>query len=258
MESQARTAPQAASGPSEEPAGHARRSQYHLVHGLCHRHGPERTQAPRTECNRRQRPCRRGTEGGSLMPAERVIRYLEEIIWENGKPNNIRCDNGPEFISKNFKDWCKGNGINILYTQPGCPTQNSYIERFNGSYRRAVLNAYIFRTLDEVREQTDKWNNYYRVPLKIHFYEIVNNTSQYDVSVQALLEYGDISSPEEFVTQRWPIPPVLATSRSCSCSVLDNFTSPKQFLEVPYNNERPHDALGGIPPMKYRLAKKKD
>jgi len=74
-----------------------------------------------------------------------------------------------------------------------------------------------------------------RIPLKIHFYEIVNNTSQYDVSVQALLEYGDISSPEEFVTQRWPIPPVLATSRSCSCSVLDNFTSPKQFLEVPLN-----------------------
>jgi hypothetical protein len=50
-----------------------------------------------------------------------------------------------------------------------------------------------------------------RVPLKIHFYEIVNNTSQYDVSVQALLEYGDISSPEEFVIQRWTIPPALAT-----------------------------------------------
>jgi hypothetical protein len=49
------------------------------------------------------------------------------------------------------------------------------------------------------------------VPLKIHFYEIVNNTSQYDVSVQALLEYGDISSPEEFVSQSgeynqyWPL-----------------------------------------------------
>ena len=95
------------------------------------------------------------------MPAKRVIRFLEEIIWEKGKPNNIRCDNGPEFISNEFRDWCRRNGINIMFTQPGCPTQNSYIERFNGSYRRAVLDAYIFRTLDEVREITDRWMDHY-------------------------------------------------------------------------------------------------
>ena len=95
------------------------------------------------------------------MPAKRVIRFMEEIIWEKGKPDNIRCDNGPEFISHEFQERCKGNGINIMFTQPGCPTQNSYIERFNGSYRRAILDAYIFRTLDEVREITDRWMNYY-------------------------------------------------------------------------------------------------
>ena len=95
------------------------------------------------------------------IPASRLIRFMEEIIWEKGKPSNIRCDNGPEFISHKFQDWCDGNGIKILYTQPGCPTQNSYIERFNGSYRRAVLDAYIFRTLDDVREITEKWTDYY-------------------------------------------------------------------------------------------------
>lgn len=95
------------------------------------------------------------------IPASRLIRFMEEIIWEKGKPNNIRCDNGPEFISHEFQDWCEGNEIKILYTQPGCPTQNSYIERFNGSYRRAVLDAYIFRTLDDVREITEKWMDYY-------------------------------------------------------------------------------------------------
>ena len=94
------------------------------------------------------------------IPASRLIRFMEEIIWEKGKPTNIRCDNGPEFISHEFQDWCDGNGIKILYTQPGCPTQNSYIERFNGSYRRAVLDAYIFRTLDDVREITEKWTGY--------------------------------------------------------------------------------------------------
>lgn len=95
------------------------------------------------------------------IPASRLIRFMEEIIWEKGKPNNIRCDNGPEFISHEFRNWCKGNGINLLYTQPGCPTQNGYVERFNGSYRRAVLDAYIFRTLDDVREITEKWMDYY-------------------------------------------------------------------------------------------------
>ena len=49
------------------------------------------------------------------MPAERVIKLLEKVIWLNGKPKNMRCDNGPEFISKVFQQWCKGNDINIIY-----------------------------------------------------------------------------------------------------------------------------------------------
>lgn len=68
------------------------------------------------------------------IPALRLVRFMEEIIWEMGKPNNIRCDNGPEFISHEFRNRCKGNGINLLYTQPGCPTQNGHIERFNGPH----------------------------------------------------------------------------------------------------------------------------
>lgn len=91
------------------------------------------------------------------MPADRVIRIVEQIIWSNGKPAAIRCDNGLEFISHKFQEWCTANQIAIKYTQPGCPTQNSYIERFNGSYRRGVLDASIFRTLGDVREQTERW-----------------------------------------------------------------------------------------------------
>ena len=91
------------------------------------------------------------------MQAEYSTRILEKVIWFKGKPEVIRCDNGPEFISNKFQDWCKANDIAIKYAQPGCPTQNSYVERFNGSYRRGVLDAYIFRTLTDVREITEKW-----------------------------------------------------------------------------------------------------
>ncbi len=90
-------------------------------------------------------------------PTGRVIRFLEEIIWEKGKPANIRCDNGPEFVSHKFRDWCRGNGINILYTQPGCPTQNAYIERFNRTFRREWLEMNDFRSIEEAQELATEW-----------------------------------------------------------------------------------------------------
>ena len=97
----------------------------------------------------------------ATMPTQRVLRILEDLIWVCGKPFNIRCDNGPKFTSHTFQDWCKANGIDVLYTQSGCPTQNSYIERFNGSYRRAVLDAHLLRTLGEAQQITDSWRTYY-------------------------------------------------------------------------------------------------
>ncbi len=95
------------------------------------------------------------------MPAERVIAIMEKVIFINGKPECIRTDNGPEFISEKFNIWCQANGIKLKFIQPGKPTQNSYVERFNGSYRRAVLDAYIFRNIEEVRELTERWRTDY-------------------------------------------------------------------------------------------------
>lgn len=95
------------------------------------------------------------------IAAERVLSILEDAISCNGKPDCIRTDNRPEFISDKLKIWCHANGVEHKFTQPGKPTQNSYIERFNVSYRRAILDAYIFRNLDEVREITERWRHDY-------------------------------------------------------------------------------------------------
>jgi len=91
------------------------------------------------------------------IPAVRIIRVLEEIISWRGKPRSIRVGNGPEFVSKAFEVWCKNNDIVLNYIQPGKPTQNSLIERLNGSYRRDVLGAYLFFEIEEVKMLTQEW-----------------------------------------------------------------------------------------------------
>ena len=102
-----------------------------------------------------------GIEIDHSLPTARVIRSLEEIVEFRGKPNRIRMDNGPEFISINFAMWCNQKGIDLQYIQPGKPTQNAYIESFNGLFRRHVLDAYIFETLDDVRSTTEEWIDHY-------------------------------------------------------------------------------------------------
>lgn len=96
-------------------------------------------------------------EVDTSLPSLRVIRVLEQLVKTKGKPANIRCDNGPEFISHKLQQWCEQNKISLQYIQPGEPTQNAYIERNNGSLRRELLNAYMFTTLKEVREMTRQW-----------------------------------------------------------------------------------------------------
>ena len=73
----------------------------------------------------------------------------------------VRVDNGPEFIAHITNNWSQMHGIEFKYIQTGKPTQNAFVERFNGSYRRGVLNKYIFEDIDQVREQTLIWMNDY-------------------------------------------------------------------------------------------------
>lgn len=91
------------------------------------------------------------------LPAQRVIRVLDRIALERGYPQMLRMDNGPEFISIALAEWAEGKAIKLEFIKPGTPTQNAYIERFNRTYRTEILDFYLFRSLNEVREITDRW-----------------------------------------------------------------------------------------------------
>ncbi len=91
------------------------------------------------------------------LPAQRVIRVLERLVSRRGQPQKLRMDNGPEFISITLAQWAEEHSIELEFIKPGKPTQNSYVERFNRTYRDEVLNMYVFKTLNEVREITQNW-----------------------------------------------------------------------------------------------------
>jgi putative transposase len=96
-------------------------------------------------------------EVDTSLPAERVIRVLEQLKDSHPLPEQIRVDNGPELISSKLVAWCERHNIRLHHIQPGKPTQNAYIERFNRSLRREVLNAHLFSSLSEVREIIHHW-----------------------------------------------------------------------------------------------------
>jgi putative transposase len=95
------------------------------------------------------------------LTSKRITRWLDQLALSRGYPNRIRVDNGPENISHHFQNWAISHGIFIQYIQPGKPAQNAYIERFNRSYREAVLDMYLFQNIQEAQNITNNWLNHY-------------------------------------------------------------------------------------------------
>ena len=95
------------------------------------------------------------------LPAQRVLRGLDQLIEWRGKLKRIRSDNGPEYISDLMEVWCEQHKIEHVFTQPGNPQQNAYVERFNRTVRYECLNQYLFRELEDVQDYTTAWQHFY-------------------------------------------------------------------------------------------------
>lgn len=121
-------------------------------------------------------------EADYSFPSYKVVKMLKRVIEWRGKPEEIRTDNGTEFIAKIFEDFCKNSGLRHIRIQKGKPSQNGFIERFNRTLREDVLDMNIFENIHQVRERIEEFSEDY------------NNNHPHD-------SLGDMS-PTEFMNRK--------------------------------------------------------
>ena len=100
-------------------------------------------------------------EAYSSISAKTLIEVLNQVIKWRGCPAYIRCDNGPEFISRQLEEWAAKHGIELRFIQPGKPSQNGLIERLNGTLRTECLNLEWFKSMEELNIQIQEWSVIY-------------------------------------------------------------------------------------------------
>jgi putative transposase len=163
-------------------------------------------------------------EADTSLPARRVVRVLQRVIWDRGKPEAIRVDNGPEFISSTLEVFCREQGIKLQFIKPGKPMQNGYIERLNRTFREDVLDAYLFHNLEQVREISQQWADDYN---HFHPHKSLNKCSP--VVYRQLLNCGKLPQP--------PKPPQsLPQSNSCNNNSSNNNENVTLFLTAEKSN----------------------
>jgi putative transposase len=96
-------------------------------------------------------------EVDTSLPAVRVTRVLDKLVWQYGLPETLRIDNGPEFISTALDRWAFRHGVALHFIQPGKPVQNAHVESFNGHFRDECLAQAHFPTLARARVEIELW-----------------------------------------------------------------------------------------------------
>lgn len=96
-------------------------------------------------------------EVDTSIGSARVCRVLDRIVAERGHPERLLTDNGPEFTGKELDRWGYEHCVKLEFIQPGKPTQNAFVESFNGTFRDECLNENWFLSLDDARQIIENW-----------------------------------------------------------------------------------------------------
>jgi putative transposase len=100
-------------------------------------------------------------EVGQSLKGEDVVRVLSRLKEQRGVPKVLFCDNGSEFTGQMMDMWAYRNGVKIDFSRPGKPTDNAYVESFNGSFRDECLDTNWFQSLPEARQAIEAWRREY-------------------------------------------------------------------------------------------------
>ncbi len=126
-------------------------------------------------------------EVDTSFASRRVTRVLEAILAERGRPDSIRCDNGPEFTSRHFLAWGVEQKIEVVHIQPGKPTQNARVESFHGRLREECLNVSWFQNLFDARRKITEWRREYN---EVRPHSSLGYLTPNEYAVRATTSYG--------------------------------------------------------------------
>src|SRR5690606_9080668 len=121
------------------------------------------------------------------LTSQRVIRELNKLTEWRGRPEQIRVDNGPEFIAQALQDW-SGEQTKLIFIQKGKPHQNGYIERVNRPYRDEVFNLFVFDRLNQPRHPPQPW-------MLVYHHQSPQSSLGYLTPSLFLLKYGKLPQP---------------------------------------------------------------
>jgi putative transposase len=100
---------------------------------------------------------------GQNLSGDDVVKVLLDITQKRDTPKQIFLDNGSEFISKSLDKWAYEHQVALAFSRPGKPTDNAYIESFNGSFRDECLNVNWFLSLDDAKMKAENWRQDYNL-----------------------------------------------------------------------------------------------
>lgn len=95
------------------------------------------------------------------IKGEQVVAILKQLSTRHGVPQRVQTDNGSEFASRVFDQWAYEHRATLDFSRPSRPTDNPFIESFNGSFRDECLNTHWFLSLEDAREKIESWRQEY-------------------------------------------------------------------------------------------------